>query len=185
MSFPSIMLSIQIWLIWLASCLEYCSSLLHHCIPLPTTELTRVLAHHKTTTLKQFAPFPTNNMSTKRSPYTVMEVKPSLVGSSESNKDQELKGDGSEGQWEKGAKSSHQDQSRPDSLWVIQINEDHTHIQFCDISRKGPAPDSELLDPSIPATDASVFTQLTPPGVDEITLVQRFTEQLSNWLDDR
>ena len=41
------------------------------------------------------------------------------------------------------------------------------------------------MDPSIPATDASVFTQLTPPGVDEITLVQRFTEQLSNWLDDR
>ena len=114
-----------------------------------------------------------------------MEVKPSLVGSSESNKDQELKGDGSEGQWEKGAKSSHQEESRPDSLWVIQINEDHTHIQFCDISRKGPAPDSEILDPSIPATDASVFTQLTPPGVDEITLVQRFTEQLSNWLGDR
>jgi len=114
-----------------------------------------------------------------------MEVKPPSVGSSESDEDQELKGDGSEGQWEKGAKSSHQEESRPDSLWVIQINEDHTHIQFCDISRKGPAPDSELLDPSIPATDASVFTQLTPPGVDEITLVQRFTEQLSNWLDDR
>lgn len=114
-----------------------------------------------------------------------MEVKPASVGSSESNEDQKLKGDGSEGQWETGAKSSHQEESSPDSLWVIQINEDHTHIQFCDIARTGPAPDSETLDPSIPATDASVFTHLTPPGVDEITLVQRFTKQLSNWLDDR
>lgn len=124
-------------------------------------------------------------MSTKHCAYTVIEVKPTSVGSSESNEDQELKGDGNEGQWEKGAESSHQEESETDSLWVIQTNKGHTHIQFCDIVRNGPSPDSEIFDPSIPATDASVFTQLPPPGAEEVNLIQRFTDQLPNWLGDR